>query len=783
MSKRKLFDFDDDFDKKHDKKREKPEKKLSSVKEHGKWFTGEFKIARMALPIPVHSYYDYVIPRPIEDIIKVGMRLRVPFRSRNFIGVCVEIIDETLEKGSRQLKEVIEVIDNEPIITQEILHLCSWISDYYCSPIGETINAAVPGGVAKKHKSAKKIIVRPNIPEGEEQKTIETMENNGRTRKQAKILKMLYNFHRDITPNDLIQKLGISMSPIQTLRRNGLIRFDKIDIDTPYVGNYKDSLKKDIVLTAQQEQAIATIRKWLKKGKFSAFLLQGVTSSGKTEVYIHAISEVLNNSGSSIFLVPEIALTPQTIARVRDRFGKTVAVWHSAMGAKERRSQWKSILSGESKVVIGVRSAVFAPVKKLKLIIVDEEHETTYKQQNNPRYNARDVAVQRAFMNNACVVLGSATPSIESRANAENNKYRFLKLDNRVGEGKLPKLVLVDMRIECIKQKRYAVLSEYLEDELNQRVSAGEQALLFINRRGAHTYLHCKECGYVFECSSCKVAMTYHRDIQKLVCHYCYDAEILPETCPKCGKESIVRGGIGIQEVEAEVIRKFPEYRVARMDSDTMTNRDAYEQTLGAFREGKIDVLIGTQMIAKGLDFPNITLVGVISADQMMSLPDFRASERTFQIISQVAGRAGRGKKEGLVIIQSFKPDESTFQLAMQHRFDTFFRKEINDRRATFYPPYCRILLLITESKNEAQGFDFMTDLRSKIEGFDMPSKISMLGPTPSLLSKIRDKFRHQILIKLPDSKNVRRLTTKLKEVKVPRNIKLIIDVDPFNFL
>ncbi len=783
MSK-KLFDFDDKHDDKREKKLDKKSKiKRNSDNDPAKWFTGEFKIARMALPIPVHSYYDYVIPRPIEDIVKVGMRLRVPFRSRNLVGVCVEIVNEKLKDGSRQLKEVIEVIDKEPIITQEILHLCGWISDYYCSPIGETVNAAVPGGVRKKHQSAQKIIIRTNIPEGEEQKTIETLENNGRTKKQAKILKMLYNFQRDFTSNDLIQKLGISMSPIQTLHRNGLIRYDKIDIDTLYKTNYKDSLKKNIILTEQQKKAINSISKRLKKDKFSAFLLQGITDSGKTEVYIHAIDEVLKNDCSSIFLVPEIALTPQTIARVRDRFGENVAVWHSAMGAKERRSQWKSILSGKSKVVIGVRSAVFAPVKNLKLIIVDEEHETTYKQQNNPRYNARDVAVQRAFMNGACVVLGSATPSIESRANAENNKYRLLRLDNRVGDGKLPKLVLVDMRIECIKQMRYAILSEYLENKLYQCVSAGEQALLFINRRGAHTYLHCKECGYVFECPSCNVAMTFHTNINKLVCHYCYHAEILSEICPQCGKSSIVRGGIGIQEVEAEIIRKFPEYRVARMDSDTMTNRDAYEQTLGTFREGKIDVLIGTQMIAKGLDFPNITLVGVISADQMMSLPDFRASERTFQIISQVAGRAGRGKKEGLVIIQTFKPNETTFQLAMQHRFDTFFRKEINDRRDNLYPPYCRILLLTSESKNEAQGFEFMTDLREKIEGFNISSQNYLLGPTPSLLARIRDKFRHQILIKSPDSKNVRTLTKKLKEIKVPRNIKLIIDVDPYNFL
>lgn len=535
-------------------------------------------------------------------------------------------------------------------------------------------------------------------------------------------------------------------------------------------------------LNTQQEEALGLLLKSVEKGKSEVFLLHGITASGKTEIYLQAIAHVLEREKQAIVLVPEISLTPQTSERFEERFGEKIALLHSQLTDSQRYRTWKRISSGEAEIVIGPRSAIFAPVKDLGLIIVDEEHENSYKQMESPRYHLRDAAIMRGKLNKAPVLLGSATPSIESYCNAQSGQYGLIELTGRIDDRALPDVDIIDMRDE----KSY-ILSAYLKQELEKRLSVRERVILFLNRRGFSSFSLCRSCGYVVRCPKCSVSLTYHASSGSLVCHYCSYEEKPQKLCPQCGSGYLKRLGVGTQQVEKEVLRLFPKARVQRMDSDSTSVRGSHMRIYNAFKNGEIDVLIGTQMIAKGLDIPEVTLVGVISADTALNFPDFRASERTFQLLTQVAGRAGRGDIPGKVIIQTFNPGHYAIAAAKNHDYEGFYKKELEFRRQLLYPPFSHLIILTVTGKKQ-ETVESSADTVGKLaNGLNQEKKIDVLGPVPAPLSRIREKYRWQVILKGKKMSNLHKilisLYEELGEWRKLKGVKVIVDVDPVGML
>ena len=516
-------------------------------------------------------------------------------------------------------------------------------------------------------------------------------------------------------------------------------------------------------------------------------LIRGVTGSGKTEVYLQAIEHALRQGKDSIVLVPEIALTPQTVERFRARFPhQQITVLHSHLSEGERHDQWHKVRDGESHIVIGARSAVFAPVQALGLIVVDEEHENTYKQEDAPRYNARDIAVMRGKFEGAAVVLGSATPSLESFYNAQRGRYTLATLAQRVDNKKMPIIRIIDMRQEVMRQKGMYVLSNKLRTAIEARLAKSEQTILFLNRRGYATHMFCPKCGYVAKCPNCSISLTYHRRAQELRCHLCEYIGPVPKVCPdpSCRDPAIRYSGMGTEKVESAIQKAFPKARVQRMDSDMMIKKTLYREILGAFRVGKIDILIGTQMIAKGLHFPNVTLVGIIYADMALHLPDFRASERTFQLLVQVAGRAGRGDVEGEVIVQSFTPFHPAVQYARQHDYIGFYDQEIEFRQELRYPPVTRMVCLTIRSRSENKAQFTAASLAKELNRQLTGRHVLMGGPTPAPLARIQGCYRFQILLRTEQILQLTEILGKLLAAfKAPEDVIVIVDVDPLSLL
>jgi len=546
----------------------------------------------------------------------------------------------------------------------------------------------------------------------------------------------------------------------------------------------KEASKSPPILNSEQKAALREISDAIEKSLFHVFLLHGITGSGKTEVYIRAIKRVLKKDKDAILLVPEISLTPQTIERFRERFGEKVAVLHSRLTAGQRFEEWKKIKEGKCPIVIGARSAVFAPVKKLGLLIIDEEHETTYKQEDVPRYNARDTGMARAREAGAAVILGSATPSLESFYSASKNRYKLLKLNERV-EGKiLPGTTIVDMREELKSRRRFSVFSRMLEEAIRERLKRKEQIILFLNRRGFSTFIHCRKCGFVFKCRRCSIALTHHSGKRKLVCHYCNYSAPYTEICPQCKSTYLGYSGTGTQKVESETARLFPSARVERMDTDTTATRSSHHRFLFAFKKGELDILVGTQMIAKGLDFPRVTLVGVIMADTAINLPDFRAQERTFQLLTQVSGRAGRGEKKGEVIIQTFAPENYAVTASSRHDYPAFYEKEITYRRELGYPPFLHLIHLTLRGKKEERVVQTIQKLALRLKTAAAASKAEILGPAASPIPRIRGNFRWSIVLKIPTPiQGTQLLESVLKGFKIPPDLKLKVDVDPLGMM
>jgi len=725
----------------------------------------------VALPLGLDRTFTYAVPEAMRGLVRPGQRLVVPFGrgNRMITGWAVRGIETT---DLEEVKAVVEIVDPEPLLTPDLLDLAIWMSRYYVTPIGQVFEAILPAAV-KKGAGFKtvQLVVRTEKPESDVGRILS---------KQRRILDRLAEAGAALAPRELARQAGCTIAVIKSLEEKGLVR-----IDTRQMEDFARDLfiefeePKAIHLSTEQSLALQRVKNLLVSEAFGVVLLNGVTGSGKTEIYLRAIADVVTAGKQAIVLVPEIALTPQTIRRFRERFTH-VAVLHSTLSDAERHRQWRDIAEGRADVVIGARSAVFAPVQNLGLVVIDEEHENSFKQDTTPRYNARDVAVMRANLVGAAVILGSATPSLESYHNARTlDHYQEARLANRVGGRPLPPVTLIDMRQELLEAKGARVLSRLLEAAMAEAWRKQEQTILFLNRRGFATHLFCSHCGHVEKCPDCDVGLTYHAKPGILQCHYCGRKSPPPDRCPSCSAETVNYWGTGTQRVEEEVRKKFPEIRIGRMDADAVRN-GTHEEILAAFRDGEIDVLVGTQMVAKGLDFPNVTVVGVINADVALSLPDFRANERAFQLITQVAGRTGRGPKGGCVFVQTFQPEHLAIQLAAKHDYESFAKDELETRKARGYPPFGRLARILVRSQSRQKAAESIQALAGRLIEPARIAGVQILGPQPCPVAKISRFWRYHILLKAPTAKTFLHLWDRMRgDLVPPGGVQMAIDIDP----
>lgn len=743
-------------------------------------------IARVTLELALRKEFDYSIPPELEDSVAVGSRVKVPFGPRQMLGVVTALIQESTHTN---LKSITKVVGKQTLVTPKVLQLARWIAEYYCCPPEIALKSVLPEAVRKEKDGWKEqLYVRLLPTEGEPPKL---------TARQQEVLKILEQ-RRELPLQELLELAKTTADTIRRLEDKGLLAIaSEISERDPYAKE-KILPSQPLPLNAEQQTSFEKIKVAMDLPATAAedakpkniFLLHGVTGSGKTEVYLQAIAHALEQGKGAIVLVPEISLTPQTVERFKARFSsgslKTlVAVLHSHLSSGERHDEWHKIRQGRAKIVIGARSAIFAPVDPLGLIIVDEEHEHSYKQEESPRYNARDVAVVRGQMENAAVVLGSATPSLESFYNVQRGKYALLEMPQRADDKKMPIVRVVDMRSAAKKDKGTPIFSPQLKEAITKRLEKKEQTILFLNRRGFATSMQCPRCGYVAECPNCSVSLTYHRAAQKLCCHICGHETKAPTVCPdaKCRNPEIRYSGLGTEKIEATLMKLFPQACVRRMDSDTLKRKEDYRRVLGDFRSGKIDILVGTQMIAKGLHFPNVTLVGIIYADLSLHMPDFRAGERTFQLLTQVAGRAGRGDVEGEVFVQAFTPFHPSIQFARRHDFAGFYEQEMEFREQLKYPPVTRIALLTLKGRNEEKVKFSAEHVKRDLEkNLSEIKDLQLLGPAPAPLARAETYFRYQIMLRTKQMTKLAQLLTRhTAALSLPDEVSLATDIDPVN--
>jgi len=767
-------------------------------------------IIRVAFESGVDNEFDYLVPDELWPI-EAGQRVEVPFGRANKLakGFCVEVVTEAQRhKGTEaqrgkgfKLKKVSGVIDKEPLVDAGLMSLAKWIGSYYVCPLGQVLAAAVPSAVKKGigAKKQKYIYLARGCQEligqlkGKKQKQITTLlkERKAFSPKDAAELQ------------SLLTEVGCTNAPIKKLAEKQIIKIAQKTIlkSLPAIPEGMSIKTGRIVLNEEQQKALAQITAGIDSAKFGVTLLYGVTDSGKTELYIRAIEEILQKGKCAIVLLPEIALTTQTVQRFSARFEK-IAVMHSGLTAAQRNVQWQKIKAGEADVVIGARSAVFAPLPRLGLIVVDEEHEPSYKQDTSPRYNGRDVAIKRAQLCSAHCILGSATPSLETLFNCRSKKhFDLVRLAKRVRNLPMPEMKLVDLRKAFFAKKGIHLISEPLAERLKEILAKNEQAILLLNRRGYSNFVFCPSCKYTLHCRNCDVTLTFHKSKTSgsgrmrtvtgrhinygyAICHYCLAQTLVPEKCPLCGK-GMAMIGVGSQRLEEELTAKFPDARVARVDSDSMASRDYY-RLLQDFSNGRIDILAGTQMLAKGLHFPNVTLVGIISADTSLYLPDFRSNERTFQLISQVAGRAGRSAKKGTVFVQTFLADQPAIQFALSGDFHGFVKEELKHRKACNLPPFWRLAVIVMRDKNFDKLEASCRAMRERIDCIVEQDNLRAIvrGPMPAVIGRIQRFHRMQIIIQAPEAATVLRLFTGLRMARPVRPaVKVAIDIDPVNLL
>jgi primosomal protein N' (replication factor Y) len=736
---------------------------------------------RVIIDRAIHRELDYLVPETLSERISVGSRVRVPFRDKSALATVVATLERSEAEGIRPIEAV---VGDTPILSEELLELANWMSTYYCCPIETVMRSLLPQVIRRAEVGWKKqLFVQPARKIDNDE--IEQLRR--RAPRQAELLEAINRLDAPISAAQLLRRMSLDNQTLRALVKRGFAELREQAVARDPHGDEQFIATSDLELNEEQVVALKQITEALDSpGSARPILLHGVTGSGKTEIYLQAIHATLARGHSAIVLVPEISLTPQTVERFKGRFAEAqdaVAVLHSHLSEGERHDEWHKIHLGRARIVIGARSAVFAPLKNLGLIIVDEEHETTYKQEDAPRYHARDVAVVRAKIEKCVAVLGSATPSLESYYNATTGKYRLATLTQRVDDQQMPLMRIVDLRQERRKEKAIAILSEKLRGAIADRLEKREQTILFLNRRGFSTSLLCSKCGEARDCPNCSVALTFHRHVARLSCHLCGHTAAVPKKCPACGKDALIYAGFGTEKVESTVAAIFPNATVRRMDADSMTRKQAYRDTLLNFRAGKIDILVGTQMIAKGLHFPNVTLVGIINADLALHLPDFRAGERTFQLLTQVAGRAGRGETPGEVFVQTYTPFSPSIQFARHHDFPGYFQQELEFRERCDFPPFKHAILITARSAHEARAkFSAETLARRLKEALGPEFILGDAAPAP--LEKLQGQFRFHILMRGEAIVRLSRLVREtLDKLPFPEDVAVAVDVDPYQLL
>ncbi len=782
--------------------------------------------------------FDYRVPDRFKGLVRAGMRVVVPFGPRKIQGFVTKIKEET-DVQSGNIKDIVDLFDLSPVLTDELLELSHWLTEktlsYHITALQSMLPAAMKAKYEKeiqvlsaeelpqslkelfgqqesilyadippeqlkpiqKHVQKGHLEVRYHVSQKSGKKKVRTLqvavtkekleEKQKQLKKNAVKQKALLAFllqanETTFLAKDLQQQTGASSQTIKALIQEGLLTESYEEI---YRDPYRDrefTPSTPLDLTTEQAEAAKPIHQAVSDEKHETFLLHGVTGSGKTEIYLQTIDHVLQKGKEAIVLVPEISLTPQMVQRFKERFGSNVAVLHSGLSTGEKYDEWRKIHRKEVKLVVGARSAVFAPFENLGMIIIDEEHESSYKQEEMPRYHAKDVAIERAGRHQCPVVLGSATPSLESYARAKKGVYTLLTLKRRVNQQQLPHVSLIDMREELRNGNR-SMFSEELMLRLKEVLERKEQAVLFLNKRGYSSFVMCRDCGYVEQCPHCEISLTYHRFQKRLKCHYCGHEAPVPAECPECHSEHIRYFGTGTQRVEEELTKVLPEARVIRMDVDTTSRKGAHEKLLTSFGHKEADILLGTQMIAKGLDFPDVTLVGVLSADTSLHIPDFRSSEKTFQLLTQVSGRAGRHEKAGSVIIQSYTPSHYSIELTKQHDYEAFYEQEMLHRRHQSYPPFY-FLAMVTVSHEEVTKAAHVTDKIVQFLKMNCAPNTRILGPAASPIAKIKDRYRYQCVIKYKRENELASLLRKIqdhyqKEME-QKQLMISIDMNPY---
>lgn len=734
---------------------------------------------RVLIDGPSELVFDYAVPEGLQ--VKPGCRVRVPLRRKSATGTVLSVSDEV--HSDFALREMESLIDPEPLMDETLLRIGRWIADYYACGFETVVRSLLPESVRNEGNSAKtrRVAVLVKMPDEQQLDKI-----SRRASRQHAILMLLSPASgQRLATVDLGKG---SDAALKALEKAGYLRIEKEEVrrDPQADGVVEVVESKPLALNEAQQRALDAILASVDSDKPKPQLLLGVTGSGKTEVYLQAAQKVIDSCRSVLVLIPEISLTPQTVRRFKSRFAAMqdqVAVLHSHLSQGERFDEWHRIRKGKARIVIGARSAVFAPLPDLGLIIVDEEHENSYKQDSVPRYHGRDVAVLRAAFEQCAIVLGSATPSLESWHNANNNKYELLRLDQRADGQSMPLVRVVDMRLESRKHKgSMPILSDALRAGLEARLEKGEQAILFLNRRGFARALQCPQCGHVCECPHCAVALTYHRSDERLVCHVCGHQAVVPRKCPECKDPAILFQGFGTQKVEEVMSKLMPQAKIARIDADAMRRKNALRDLLLDFKAHKIDILIGTQMIAKGLHYPNVTLVGILNADLGLHTPDFRAGERTFQLITQVAGRAGRGELEGEVVVQTATPHSPSVQFARKHDFDGFSEQELEFRQHFGYPPFAHCAVLTSRSTHERRAEFTLQTLQTRLkEG--LPEGIILGEVLPSPLVRAHGQFRFQLMLRAGRARTLSaHVQSVLKRTTLPDDVTVVFDMDALSF-
>jgi primosomal protein N' (replication factor Y) len=746
------------------------------------------RFARVLVDDSAGKAFDYELPEAVAATLQIGSRVRVPVRTRTMLATVIELLDATEVPG---VKLISEVVSAAPILSPRLIELGRWIADYYCCSVEAAMKSILPQVIRKAEVGHQmRLFAQLTRPIGTDE--LEALQRKAPL--QAAVVEHLAQAGASVAVAELTEKCDATHSVIQALVKKGLLRTEPARVERdPSQGETFVAAAK-LEMNAEQTAVFARVCAAIDATANhpppptspvpKPILLHGVTGSGKTEIYLQAIDRVLERGQTAIMLVPEISLTPQTVERFKSRFAATqheVAVLHSHLSEGERHDEWHKIREGRARIVIGARSAIFAPCENVGLIVVDEEHENTYKQEETPRYHGRDIAVLRGHLERCAVLLGSATPSLESYWNAQQGKYELVRLTTRIDDRKMPYIRIIDMRMES--KKKGSILSERLITAINSRLEKKEQTILFLNRRGFSTSLICEKCGHVCECPNCSVSLTFHRGASRVVCHICGYQAVAPAKCPECRDPGIKYTGTGTEKVEDVVGKLFPKAVVKRMDADVMQRRDAFRETLTAFRQGKIDILVGTQMIAKGLHFPNVTLVGIVNADLSLHLPDFRAGERTFQLLTQVAGRAGRGDVEGEVFVQSFTPFSPSIQHARQHDFDGYWEQEIEFRRQWDYPPFSHLVLILVRSLHKDRAEFSAQTLHRRLKEA-LPAGVNLGDPAPAPLEKSHSSYRFHLMLRTRAIQRLsRHLAGVLEKLTFPEDVFVTVDVDAYQLL